>query len=438
MSPDRQPALHDLRRRAEDLIGKTRSEISRTSPDKIEGLVQELQVHQVELEMQNQELRRAEADLEDARDRARQLFDFAPAGLLTLDERRTVREASLTAANQLGVSRSDLIGKSLSDFIVREDQDAFHLWRSRLAETQTKQSCEIRFQRPAGGFFWARLEGVPFIGEGGGGESRRIRVYLVDVTDSRRTEGALKAAILQLRALFDLARDPILVLDPKGHIQQAGRSLERVFGWEDGEVVGRSVNELIAEPQRQAHGDFLARYRLTASSVRREFEGRRRDGSVFPIEASVTRLDMPGSEEPLFIEIIRDITVQRDLQDELRRPVGLFQSLVDEDAEAIAVADPGGEILMWSRGAESLFGHAREEMIGRNLRELFAAPEDGRNPLGPTLLQELHEGRAVRLEARAVRKGGGELAVSAVLSPLMRGEGELMAAVCVCRERPAR
>ncbi|MBI3128549.1 MAG: PAS domain S-box protein [Candidatus Tectomicrobia bacterium] len=439
MSPDdRHPVLQNLRRRAEDLLRKTRTELSRMSPGKLEALAHELQVHQVELEMQNEELRRAQTDLEEARDRARQLYDFAPAGLLTLDERRIVREASLTAAVQLGANRSDLIGASLSDFIVREDQDAFHLWRSRLVETQIKQSCEIRFRRPAGGFFWARLEGVPF--SAGPGESQRIRVYLVDVTDSRRTEAGLKSAILQLRAVFDAARDPIVVTDPRSIIQQAGRSLERVFGWEAGEVIGRDVSMLIAEPDRPKHADFLSRYQHATSSVRREFEAVRKDGSVFPIELSITRLDVPGSEEPMYIEIVRDITVQRDLQDEIRRPIGLFQSLLDEGTEAVVFMSPGREILMWNLGAENLFGYMQEEVSGRDFREILAAADGSAKggTAGPAVLEDLREGKVARIEGHALRKDGEKLPVSAVFSPFMRGEGELVAIVCVCRERPAR
>ena len=94
----------------------------------VQKLVHDLQVHQVELEMQNDELRRTQAALEEARDRFADLYDFAPLALLTLSQGGEVLEANLAAASLLGLERKDLIHQKFSRFIPAEAQDTFYLY----------------------------------------------------------------------------------------------------------------------------------------------------------------------------------------------------------------------------------------------------------------------------------------------------------------------
>ena len=89
--------------------------------------IHELCVHQIELKMQNEELRRIHEELEAARDRYSNLYDFAPVGYLTIDQRGTIIEANLTFATLMGMERSAFVGRPLSRFIQRKDQDVYYL-----------------------------------------------------------------------------------------------------------------------------------------------------------------------------------------------------------------------------------------------------------------------------------------------------------------------
>ena len=127
--PDR---FADLRRRAEsqrdaspEVLSERSLDIDKLSSEEVEHLIHELQVHQIELEMQNEELRRTQQQLEASRDRYADLYDFAPVGYFTLSETSLILEVNLTAAAMLGVERSQLIQQPLTRFIVREDQDIF-------------------------------------------------------------------------------------------------------------------------------------------------------------------------------------------------------------------------------------------------------------------------------------------------------------------------
>src|SRR5664279_3368242 len=124
-SKDDRPAdATDLRRRAEEKAHTDDVQTQETlSPEEAGRLLHELQVHQIELEMQNEELRRAQGELEASRARYFDLFDLAPVGYFTLSEQGLILEANLTGAGLLGVGRRALVKQSLTRFILLEDQD---------------------------------------------------------------------------------------------------------------------------------------------------------------------------------------------------------------------------------------------------------------------------------------------------------------------------
>ena len=159
-SKDDRPAdAADLRRRAEEKARTDEAQTQKTLSAKEAGrLLHELQVHQIELEMQNEELRRAQGELEAARARYFDLFDLAPVGYFTLSEQGLILEANLTGAGLLGVERRDLVKKPLTRFILPEDQDIYYRHRKQLFETGAPQVYDLRVLRADTDPFWARLE----------------------------------------------------------------------------------------------------------------------------------------------------------------------------------------------------------------------------------------------------------------------------------------
>jgi PAS domain S-box-containing protein len=155
-------------------------------------LVHELQVHQVELEIQNEELSRQQAELHTARDKYAALYDLALVGYLTLDAMGTILAANLTAATLLGTLRSTLYGTMLARFIARDDQDTLYLYRRQVLETGINQTCDLRMQRPDGTTFVAYLESRRIPAEHGQGW--RCLTTLSDITARKQAEEALQAA----------------------------------------------------------------------------------------------------------------------------------------------------------------------------------------------------------------------------------------------------
>ncbi len=151
----------------------------------------ELRVHQIELEMQNEELRRIQADLDAARARYFDLYDLAPVGYLTVSEMGLILEANLTAATMLGVEKSTLVKQPLTCFILRGDQDIYYKHRKLLFKTGIPQLCEIRLVKKDGSQFWALLEANV---EQDANGVHVYRVVVSNITKRRKVEEALQKA----------------------------------------------------------------------------------------------------------------------------------------------------------------------------------------------------------------------------------------------------
>jgi PAS domain-containing protein len=140
------PEGSELRQRAEKLLEielDSTEALSEMPPEKIASLIHELQVHQIELNMQNEELCRIQDDLEKTRDRYSHLYDFAPIGYFSMNQEGVIDEANLTFASMVGVARGDLVGGPFTRFVLRDDQDGFYKHRQHLLETEAPQSCEL-------------------------------------------------------------------------------------------------------------------------------------------------------------------------------------------------------------------------------------------------------------------------------------------------------
>jgi PAS domain S-box-containing protein len=188
MKPDKPNAAAVLRRRAEEqLQNRTSAAYAPLSAHETQRLLQELKIHQIELEMQNDELRQSKADLEASQKRFVDLYDFAPVGYCLVSDEGLILEANLTAAILLGVARGDLLKQPIFRFILKEDQEIYHQFRKQLLETREPQACELRLVRHPGTSFWARLETTIAQDETGTTVSRLV---LTDI--SRKQADALE------------------------------------------------------------------------------------------------------------------------------------------------------------------------------------------------------------------------------------------------------
>jgi PAS domain S-box-containing protein len=159
------------------------------SPEDIRQTFHELQVHQIELEMQNEELRRTHVELDATRAKYFDLYDQAPVGYVIVNEKGLILEANLTAATFLNLARVTMVRQPFTRYIFKDDQDVYYLHRKRLLETDTPQACEFRMLRTGADPFWVRLEATT--AKDADGKSV-YRFVISEVTDRKRAEDSLR------------------------------------------------------------------------------------------------------------------------------------------------------------------------------------------------------------------------------------------------------
>lgn len=178
-------AISELRQKAEEVILKqthlSKKNLKVPNLEELEEIILNLNVHQVELEMQNEQLAHSQQELESLKERYFNLYELAPVAYFTLDEQNKIKECNLTSEKLLGFTKSALKEELLSKFISRSYQDTYYFYIKKLRELKNSVSCELPMIKQDGSLFWGRLEGVMTIDHD---NNSIIRIIICDVTKS--------------------------------------------------------------------------------------------------------------------------------------------------------------------------------------------------------------------------------------------------------------
>ena len=226
---DRPERAAELRERAEQIFRENadapHENLEAPLSNEERRTLHELCVHQIELEMQNEELRRAQAELEVARERYFNLYDLAPVAYCTISEQGLILDANLTAATLLGTARGTLVKQPVSRYILKEDQDIFYLHRKQLFETGEPQAFELRLVKMDGTGFWARLAATA----AQDAECSPVcRVAISDITERKLQENEYEFT----------ARLIALVNTPGDFRECMSAMIDTLQGWSGCEAVG--------------------------------------------------------------------------------------------------------------------------------------------------------------------------------------------------------
>jgi PAS domain S-box-containing protein len=282
------------------------------SPRDPEATLHELRVHQIEFELQNEELLRAHLELDAARARYFDLYYMAPVGYCTISGEGLILEANLTAARLLETSRGALKGKAIYRFVVKEDRDAYYLNRKRLLEGDPPQRAwELRMLRESGTQFWARLEATVARDPD---DPEALRLVLLDVSERREAELALRGSEAMLKGITDAIPEPIYLKNREGRWLFANPAALAAVGKPADQVLGRTDREIHGDRQRAAASSESDR-RVVDSGTTETFEqtvstpaGER----VF-LSSKAPFRDLEGHIAGL-VGSARDITAHRELE----------------------------------------------------------------------------------------------------------------------------
>jgi PAS domain S-box-containing protein len=241
--------------------------------------------------------------------------------------------------------------------------------------------------------------------------------------------------------------DAMVAVDHDGTILQVNSQTETLFGYRREELIGQRVEILVPARLRAGHRQHRDAY-AEAPRIRRmgaglDLKGRRRDGSEFDVEISLSPVRVETGT--LVLSAIRDVTDRKRIEQELRRvnqeltlrtteEIGAYRArlaaIIDSSEDAIIAKDLDGTITAWNQGAERMYGYTPEEMIGQNISRLSESPEEI-----PKIMARIKRGeRITHHEAVRVTKDGRRLQVSVSISPLRNPAGEIVGASAIARD----
>jgi PAS domain S-box-containing protein len=287
-------------------------------PADLERLVHELQAHRIELEMQNEELKRVQSEIAKSRQKYIDLYDFAPVGYFSFDRNGVITEANLTGASLVGIERSRLVGKPFSLFVSRQHRDTFFTHRRKTQKTGRTERCELLVQRKDGSLVPVLMESVTAADKAG---NVIIRSAVMDITEARdELEQRVRERTEELRRqaeLLELSHEAILVRDLDNRIIFWSRGASETYGWTKAEALG-NVAHVLLKIESSLFED------LTAGLMEKgRWEGEqvhtRKDGAQITI-LSRQALQRDETSRPIAIfEINIDVTSERGLEEHLRQ-----------------------------------------------------------------------------------------------------------------------
>lgn len=205
----------------------------------VQKLVHELQMHQIELEMQNEQLREAEEQARINAEKYSALYDFFPAGYCSLNREGQISELNLAAAKMLGKERGILIGQSFMSFLKRYTKPVFDNFLKDVFVTHTRQSCEVRLSMDGNPSSYLFLEGI--IAD----DEHSCYLSAVDITSYKEGVENLRQSEIRYRRLFEAARDGILILDAiSGQIVDVNPFIIQLLGYSYDELLGKELWEI--------------------------------------------------------------------------------------------------------------------------------------------------------------------------------------------------
>jgi PAS domain S-box-containing protein len=419
--------LGELRRRAEAAWRERGSDADKLSADNVSALVHELEVHQIQLEMQNEELRRAQEELEAARDKYADLYDFAPAGHLTINENGQIVEANLTAATLLGTERGVLLGQSLSRFILPDDQGVYYKHRRAVLAAKERQTCDVRMVTRRGTQFDSQMQsvGIP----DNAGTVTKWRTVISDVTEQKQAQQALQKSESKVRALLNSTGQAIYGVDLSGKCTFANPAFLRMLGYQhQDELLGKNIHALIHHTD--ANGQPYPEEKCRVCEAFRRGEGMhvddevlwRADNTSFPAEYWSQPMHENGQLVGAVVAFI-DITERKQTDQALR----VRNRAMAGAANGVMITDPNrpdNPLIYCNPAFEKITGYTLDEVLGRNAR--FLQDDDRAQEGLKEVRAAIQAGHECHVVVRNYRKDGTRFWNELTIAPVRDTNGQIV------------
>jgi len=358
--------------------------------------------------------RRALAQLDSPRDlptdRTATVVENAADAIATASLDGIVHTWNPAAEALYGYGRADIVGRSVGLLVPDGALDGISDALERAASGEATPQIEVLHRRKDGSHITVSAT-VSTI--------RDLDGHITGVSVIARDITARKARDSLFQGLLEAAPDAMVVVDDQGRIELANTQTEVLFGYARAELIGEPIELLVPEEHRGGHPGHRDRYFLEARTRPMgqgvDLAARRKDGSVFPAEISLSSIDTEGGR--LVSAAIRNVSERKAAE-------ARFRGLVDAAPDAMVIVDPDGRIELVNSQAEAMFGYERGELLGRPVETLVPPRFRAHHPahreayVGAPKVRPMGAG----LELYAMRKDGTEFPVEISLSPLLAAD----------------
>lgn len=355
-----------LRAKAEEqLCNAPGIELGKNRP--AEELLYELHVHQIELEMQNEELRRAHIALEESRDNYADLYDFAPVGYLTLTHEGQIAEINLTAVGLFGVDRQKLLRRRFAAFVASQDGDRWDLFFSGAMGYNGRQNIKLALKHCDGTEFPAQLDCLCLSSDD---KDSTLRIAL---TDSRPAEAVLHEAELSMALASAKMGSWDWNINTERIIFNEHWSRMRGYRSEKTELhFSTWENSIHPDDLLAYHAALTAHLENRTPFFQTEYRIRTQSGSWIWLLSRGTVIQRDTEGNPLrMVGIEMDITESKDIDEKLR-----IAAIAFESQEGVIVTDPNAVIMRVNKAFTRLTGYSAEEAVGHTPRLLSSGAHD--------------------------------------------------------------
>ena len=345
-----------LHRKAEKLFKNKplKTESNLTENERL-SLLHELQAHQIELEMQNEELRKDKDKIEKTLRKYTELFDFAPTGYFTLSKTGEIVEINFIGAKRLGKNRSELINSNFELFVSNETRSVFNSFLQNIFDNKSIHSCELLLSPIENLPVYVYLSGIP------GNSGEECFITMVDISEKKQIEQALKVSEANNKNfILQTAMDGFWLVDKHGKLLEVNENYCKMSGYSEHELLSMHISDL---EYVESEDETIVHIQKTINEGEDRFETchRRKDGTIVEVEINVHYQLVNGGR---FVAFLRDITERKRIEEQLLENEYKYRSLFEESNDAIFLVDlTTGYYIDCNHMAEKLTGYALSEII---------------------------------------------------------------------------
>ena len=326
------------------------------------------------------------------------------------------------AAERLfGFTASEAVGQSIDIIVPEHHQDEVRNILGRVRSGIAVENHETTRKSKDGRLLDVSISVSPVLSATG--ETIGAAKVARDITDQKLSEEMFKLAV-------DASPSGLVMIDVAGRIMLVNAETERLFGYSQAELIGKSVELLVPEDLRSVHAHLRKAYAAKPSARRMgagiELFGQNRQGDRFPVEIGLNPI--PTRKGTLILAVIVDISERKNAEKALRESARMAQGILDTALDGFLQFDSNLVVTDLNRQTEDIFGWTRHDAMGTSICEIFADVEtDGVSWLAfmAYLGRHDHEATGTRFEFLAQSKDGRDVAVELSLTKYLRDSGVL-------------